>query len=250
MDDALLETGILRERRPLAHYASVVTVALGFTIGSHYGSQAQQAMAPDARHIQLVKAPDKDTPPDDILPPAGRVVLAHLREYYPVLGRNQHAVILANISEESEFDPNAGIGTSFYGLCQWSRTRTRLLRAFAAAQRRKHNDLLTQIDFMMSEMGIDKKGGGNRKFPGFGHEAAAGRQLVSATSLTRANTAMYNYERYENRRGHRQKKRLNVATDMLAALGQRSGTPVYTATSPYRPSGEIQAINYLRQLDH
>jgi hypothetical protein len=191
------------------------------------------AETPAAKAASKDAAKDEEVKPDDEVAEAetadplvqagklirqGHAINDYLVEHYPSLRAPHRAVILANMMEESTFNPNAGVGSSFYGLCQWSRTRTKTLKAFAATQRRDYRDTFTQVDFVMNEMGIHRKDGSDESLPGFGHEEASGQQMLASATLHMANIAMLNYERYENSGKRRQKRRLNVAEDILPSL--------------------------------
>jgi hypothetical protein len=124
------------------------------------------------------------------------MIMEHLTRHYQ-LKPDAVKAILATFKHESNFDPtnNTGDKGTAFGLAQWRLNRQSNLRQYAAAKGKPATDMLTQVDFMMHEMGIPKDGKLEKGF-GAGSEAAAGKKLLEATTLSQAIMAMAGFERY------------------------------------------------------
>jgi peptidoglycan hydrolase-like protein with peptidoglycan-binding domain len=101
-------------------------------------------------------------------------------------GWSEHAkaAILANMSRESGFNPNAtnNAGERSYGLFQWNGDRQDAMRAWAKAQGLDPASVEAQVGFFNHELNTTEK--------------AAGDALRNATDAASANAGMRRFERY------------------------------------------------------
>lgn len=146
--------------------------------------------------------------------PAENLIMRKLRE--AGFSAVQAAGVLGNLVQESSLNPNARNpgdgrdGSDSIGIAQWNAERAQALRAFAQARGKPVNDLETQVDFMIAELG--------------GREGRAGAALRAARTVDEATAAFIGYERPKGwseanpRGGHGWANRLRQA-QRLASTG-------------------------------
>jgi hypothetical protein len=133
----------------------------------------------------------------------------------------QSAAILSNMQHESSFNPNElGDGNTSYGLFQWHADRLSGLKTYANAQGADYTNTNTQLQYFVKELNTSESG--------------AGTALRNATTLSEANDAMAQYERYQGYKsaGGEKSQRLATAGQIYSDTFQGNAAPMKGFVDP------------------